>query len=54
MLDIALIVVPAVITNVVFDGGKIWFGVTYSQDKEIVMAELKKLHSEGSYPEKLW
>ncbi|AKP51696.1 dTDP-glucose pyrophosphorylase [Cyclobacterium amurskyense] len=38
----------------ILDGGKIWFGVTYSQDKEIVMAELKKLHSEGSYPEKLW
>jgi len=38
----------------ILEGGKIWFGVTYSQDKEHVMKELKNLHSEGKYPAKLW
>lgn len=30
-----------------------WFGMTYQQDKEIVAAELKKLHDKGDYPESL-
>ncbi len=30
-----------------------WFGMTYQQDKEIVAAELKKLHDRGDYPESL-
>jgi len=38
----------------ILEGGRIWFGVTYSQDKEHVMKELKSLHSEGKYPAKLW
>ncbi|CAM3624082.1 sugar phosphate nucleotidyltransferase [Erysipelothrix urinaevulpis] len=31
-----------------------WFGVTYQEDKIIVMNEIKKLKEEGVYPEKLW
>ena len=31
-----------------------WFGITYQADRESVMEELKKLHSEGVYPEKLF
>ena len=31
----------------------VWFGVTYREDKEYVAGELKKLHDNGSYPEKL-
>ena len=31
----------------------IWFGVTYREDKDYVAGELKKLHENGSYPEKL-
>lgn len=30
-----------------------WFGMTYQQDREVVAAELKKLHEAGAYPEDL-
>ena len=32
----------------------VWFGVTYQEDKPYVQAELKKMHEEGIYPEKLF
>lgn len=38
----------------ILPGGKTWFGVTYSDDKPIVIAALQKLHDEGEYPAKLW
>lgn len=38
----------------ILEGGKIWFGVTYSQDREHVVKALRKLHAAGAYPEKLW
>jgi len=31
-----------------------WFGVTYKEDKPIVVNRLRKLIDEGEYPEKLW
>lgn len=31
-----------------------WFGVTYAQDKPALVEALKKLRSEGLYPEKVW
>ena len=31
-----------------------WYGVTYKEDKPVVVAAIKKLKEEGSYPEKLW
>lgn len=31
-----------------------WFGVTYKEDKEIVMNKIKTLVEEGVYPERLW
>ena len=31
-----------------------WFGVTYREDKPIVMESLRKLIDAGVYPEKLW
>ena len=31
-----------------------WYGVTYKEDKENVMAALQKLKDEGRYPQKLW
>jgi len=31
-----------------------WLGVTYKEDKENVVTELKKLHNEKIYTEKLW
>ncbi len=33
--------------------GDRWFGITYQADRETVMAELKHLHKQGIYPEKL-
>ena len=30
-----------------------WFGMTYQEDREIVAAELKKLHANGTYPRQL-
>jgi dTDP-glucose pyrophosphorylase len=38
----------------VLEGGKTWFGVTYTEDKPIVIDALKKMHSSGEYPENLW
>ena len=32
----------------------VWFGVTYHEDKPYVQAELKKMHDDGTYPEKLF
>lgn len=31
-----------------------WYGVTYKEDKEMVMASLQSLKDKGLYPEKLW
>lgn len=31
-----------------------WFGVTYSQDKALVMGKLKALSASGKYPAKIW
>ncbi len=31
-----------------------WFGVTYKEDKPMVMASIKALKDQGVYPEKLW
>lgn len=55
--------IPTVANNLIqsgeaaFDilkGGKIWFGVTYSDDKPVVIQALKELHEQGEYPSKLW
>ncbi|HPR78392.1 MAG TPA: nucleotidyltransferase, partial [Candidatus Limiplasma sp.] len=32
----------------------VWFGVTYKEDKPYVQAQLKKMHDQGVYPEKLF
>ena len=31
-----------------------WFGMTYRQDRETVAEELRQLHAQGVYPERLW
>ena len=31
-----------------------WFGVTYPQDKAVVVEGIRKLVDKGVYPEKLW
>lgn len=31
-----------------------WYGVTYREDKPVVMAAVQKLKDEGVYPQKLW
>ena len=38
----------------ILEGGKVWFGVTYTEDKPVVIEALKKLHDSGEYPEGLW
>ncbi|WP_297338250.1 sugar phosphate nucleotidyltransferase [Algoriphagus sp.] len=38
----------------ILPGGKTWFGVTYTEDKPIVIDSLKRMHASGEYPEKLW
>lgn len=38
----------------VLGGGKIWFGVTYKEDKDAVSEKIKGLVNKGMYPEKLW
>lgn len=42
-------------TNVkVLSADSPWFGVTYKEDKPIVVEKIRKLIGEGVYPEKLW
>ena len=31
-----------------------WFGITFREDKDIVIAQISKLVKDGIYPEKLW
>ena len=31
-----------------------WYGVTYKEDKPVVVAAIQKLKDEGKYPQKLW
>lgn len=38
----------------ILEGGKLWFGVTYPEDKPTVIDSLKKLHAAGDYPDSLW
>lgn len=38
----------------ILDGGTIWFGVTYKEDKEEVSGKIKALVNSGVYPSKLW
>lgn len=32
----------------------LWYGITYPQDRPLVMTALEKLRNQGDYPEKLW
>lgn len=38
----------------VIDGGKVWFGVTYQEDKEAVTGKIRDLVHQGVYPSSLW
>jgi len=38
----------------ILEGGKTWFGVTYPEDKPVVVDALQKLHNAGDYPDNLW
>ena len=38
----------------ILEGGKVWFGVTYPEDKATVIEMLQKLHASGEYPDSLW
>ncbi len=38
----------------VLEANSPWFGVTYQEDKPVVVAKIKNLIEKGVYPEKLW
>ena len=38
----------------VMDTTEKWYGVTYKEDKAVVMAALRQKVIDGIYPEKLW
>ena len=38
----------------ILSGGITWFGVTYPEDKPVVIEALKRLHHAGEYPQNLW
>lgn len=55
--------IPLLVENLIVSGEKKvkvlncneeWFGVTYQEDKPIVVQRLQKLIAEGRYPEYLW
>ena len=39
---------------IVYNTNACWLGVTYAEDKPVVVAGIKKLINEGVYPEHLW
>ena len=41
-------------TAKVLEANSPWFGVTYKEDKPIVVEKIKKLIEQGVYPDKLW
>ncbi|MBW3467682.1 nucleotidyltransferase family protein [Arthrospiribacter ruber] len=38
----------------ILEGGKTWFGVTYTEDRPVVINALKEMHQKGEYPDQLW
>jgi hypothetical protein len=38
----------------ILPGGKTWFGVTYTEDRPVVIEALQQLHEQGEYPTTLW
>ena len=55
--------IPTVANNLIQDnkaafeilpGGKTWFGVTYTEDRPVVIEALEQLHQQGEYPTTLW
>lgn len=38
----------------VIDTGEHWFGVTYREDRPVVVSTIEKMTAEGKYPENLW
>ena len=57
------IYIPKVVNDLVSEGAAsvkilpasdLWFGVTYQEDKPAAIENIRKLVSEGIYPEKLW
>jgi len=42
------------ITVKVLEAKDKWYGVTYKEDKELVVQAFKRMKEEGKYPEKLW
>jgi len=55
--------IPTVVNEIIEEGiGKTkvlesdasWFGVTYQEDRPVVVESIRKLIREGKYPEKLW
>ena len=41
-------------TVAVLESADKWYGVTYKEDKPVVMEAIKKMKEEGLYPETLW
>lgn len=48
------LIVSGKVTCEVLDTPSVWFGVTYSEDRPMVVAKIRGLVNEGVYPEKLW
>ena len=55
--------IPSVVNELIQDGQEnvhilssaaSWFGVTYQEDKVVVVGEIQKLVDEGIYPQKLF
>jgi len=55
--------IPTVVTNVLAEGKQKlkvlhspaqWFGVTYREDRPIVVESIRRLIARGDYPERLW
>lgn len=38
----------------ILPGGQTWFGVTYTEDRPVVIESLKQMHANKIYPETLW
>lgn len=52
--DVGSLIKDGVIKVRILETPDRWFGVTYQDDKESVLAQFDTFQSDGTYPEKLW
>jgi len=53
-LPVSVLIAAGKIRMKVLPNAEEWFGVTYREDKPVVISKIRELVERGVYPEKLW